>query len=114
MLGFTRNLDTIVSAFEPGFTEKQIRDVEQQIRSDVLKRLENSSSAVERQEVANGSTTVDVHMIKVSKKRLDGYTTISSNTGAARDIGLDKITVSCDATLGVRPDQYLWECNGKP
>ena len=107
------NFDTITSLFQSGFTDDQIRQVEQTIKEYYLKGLSTSPSAVERGEVASGSTTVEVTMIKVSAKRLEGFAKISSSDQESKELGFGEVTIPCEATLGVHSDQWIWKCQNK-
>lgn len=105
--------DLVISLFQPGFTDEQINAVERDIREYYLKQMRASSSVTERQEVESGMATVAVQMVKVSPKRLEGFVLISNKTPEAKAIGLDEVRVSCEATLGMNPNQYLWKCQNK-
>jgi hypothetical protein len=107
-----KNFD-VASLFQPGFTDSQIRQVDQAIKDYYVNQMRTSPSALERREIANGSTTIEVQMIKVSAKRLEGFATISSDDEGLRRLGLEKISVPCETTMGTNSDQYIWKCQNK-
>jgi hypothetical protein len=110
LLAYWRNPRADTSPFHSGFTESQIAECEQTIRDYYLNQLRNSSSAAERQEVEDGSATVEVHMIKVADRKLEGFAKISINTQEARDVGLNEITQTCEATMDMDSQQFIWKC----
>jgi hypothetical protein len=113
ILAYIGRLDIVTSLFQSGFTDEQIKDIDREIRDYYLKQMRESPSAVERQQVASGSTTVEVTMIKVSERRLEGFATITMNDEDSKKAGLGEIRVSCEATLGANSAQYLWKCQNK-
>jgi hypothetical protein len=113
VLAYIRRSDLFTSLFQSGFTDEQIRAVDREIRDYYLKRIQESPSAIEREQVDSGSTTVEVQMIKVSEKRLEGFATISLHDEVSKRAGLSEIRVPCEATLGVNSEQYLWKCQNK-
>lgn len=113
ILAYVGRLEVITSVFQSGFTDEQIRAIDREIREYYLKQMRESPSAIERQQIASGSTTVDVQMIKVSERRLEGFVTITLNDEDSRQAGLGEVRVLCEATLGVNSEQYLWKCQNK-
>ncbi len=113
ILAYMGRLDIVMSMFQSGFTDEQIKAVDQEIRDYYLKQMRESPSAIERQEIASGSTTVEVTMIKVSDKRLEGFATILLRDEVSKKAGLGEVKVPCEATLGVNSSQYLWKCQIK-
>lgn len=99
------------SLVQRGFTGADIRKCEQTIRGYYLDQIKNSSSAVERQQVADGITTVDVQMIKVADRRLEGFAKIRANTREAKDVGFSEITQTCEATMEMDSTQFIWKCH---
>lgn len=115
LLAYFAKIDTITALFQSGFTERQRRNVEQEIRAYYVKGISNSPSVIERTEFNTGSTSIDVHMVKVSNKRLEGFVKLSLHDQTSRSLGLSDVTVPCEATLGVDPNQYVWKCqSGAP
>jgi hypothetical protein len=112
-LAYIGRLDMVTSIFQSGFTDEQIKAIDREIRDYYLKQMRKSPSAIERQEAASGSTTVEVTMIKVSDKRLEGFATILLRDELSKNAGLDEVKVPCEATLGVNSSQYLWKCQIK-
>ena len=110
LLAYMGKLDAVIAIFQPGFTDDQIIRVDQEIKDYYVKQMRASPSAVEREQIASGSTTVDVRMIKVSNKRLEGFVKISLRDEQSKRLGLGEITVPCEATMGVNSDQWLWKC----
>ena len=111
VLGFLTYSRVTRSLLRPGFTDADIRNCEQTIRDYYLNQLRNSTSEVEKQEVANGTTTINVHLIKVADRRLEGFVKISVNTQQAREVGLNEITQTCEATMEIDSPQYIWKCH---
>jgi hypothetical protein len=97
--------------FHSGFSDADIRQCEQVIRESYLDRFRNSSSETERQEVETGATTVEVQMIKVADRKLEGYVRISVNTPEAKEIGVNEIAHKCEATMELNSSHYIWQCN---
>jgi hypothetical protein len=97
--------------FHSGFTDAEVRQCEQTIKDYYLNQIKNSGSEKERQELESGLTTVEVRMIKVSDRRLEGYAKITINTQQAREVGLSEINQICDATMGVDSPQFIWKCH---
>ena len=112
LLLYTRT-NLIAPIIQGGFTDTDIRNCENAIKEYYLGQLRNSTSAVERQEVADGSTTIEVRMIKVASRRLEGYAKVSINTKAARDLGLSEIMQTCEATMEMDSSQYIWKCKSE-
>jgi hypothetical protein len=102
-----------VPTFQSGFTDAQIRGVERTIKDHIVKGMSSSPSAVEKEQIASGSTTVEVHMIKVSSNRLEGFAEITLRDEASKNAGLGDLTIPCEATLGVKSDQWVWKCQNK-
>jgi hypothetical protein len=94
-----------------GFSDEDIRQCEQTIKESYLNRLKNSSSETERREAETGATTVDVQMIKVADRKLEGYVKISINTPEAKDIGMGEIMHKCEAKMEMNSSRYIWQCN---
>ncbi|MGA9987706.1 MAG: hypothetical protein WBP69_07985 [Terriglobales bacterium] len=102
-----------VPTFQSGFTDAQIQAVELTIKDYFVQHMQNSPSAVEREQIANGSTTVEVHMIKMSARRLEGFAVISLRDKESTALGLGDLRVACEATMGENSDQWLWKCQNK-
>ncbi len=100
----------VLALIHPGFTDSQVREVEQTIKDEYVRRLLASPSPVERYQVASGSTTVEVTMMKVSAMKLEGFVKISLHDEESKKAGLDEITQSCEATMSVESRQWLWKC----
>jgi hypothetical protein len=96
-----------------GFTDAQIRDVERTIKDYFVQHMQNSPSAAEREHIANGSSTVEVHMIKMSSRRLEGFAIISLRDKESTELGLGELRVVCEATMGEDSNQWLWKCQNK-
>ena len=97
--------------FRSGFSDEDIRQCEQTIKETYLDRLRNSSSETERREVETGATTVEVQMIRVADRRLEGFARISLNTSEAKEIGLNEIMHKCEATMEMNSSHYIWRCD---
>jgi hypothetical protein len=74
--------------FEPSFSDTEIANVEQSIRSEFGKR--------------EGITVTEVRMMKESPRKLSGLAKIQ-----VPEFG--EVTKSCSATMG-EDAQYIWEC----
>jgi len=81
-------------AVQGGFTDAQIREVEQSIQNYYLEKQRNSSSAAEREQALNGLTTVDAKMLKVSDRRLEGYVKFTLRDEESKRLGLDEIMLN--------------------
>jgi hypothetical protein len=93
--------------------DAQIRDVERTIKDYFVQHMQNSPSAAEREHIANGSSTVEVHMIKMSSRRLEGFAIISLRDKESTELVLGELRVVCEATMGEDSDQWLWKCQNK-
>jgi len=98
-----------VPTFQSGFTDAQIKAVESAIKDYFVQHMQNSPSAVEREQIASGSTTVEVHMIKMSSKKLEGFATITLRDDESKAVGMGEIRVPCEATMGEN-SEWLWKC----
>jgi hypothetical protein len=96
-----------------GFTDADVRTCENKINEQYLEKLRNATSEVGRQQVTNSSTTVEARMIKVGDRRLEGFAKISLHDQESRDLGLDEIMQTCEATMETNSSQYIWKCNVK-
>jgi len=94
-----------------GFNDEGIRQCEQAIKESYLSRFKNSTSETERQEVESGALTIDVQMIKVADKKLEGYVTLLNSTPEAKQIGMNEIMYKCEATMEMNSSHYIWQCN---
>ena len=103
-------LGIVAPVFHGGFTDSQVREVERIIKDYYVKQLSASPSATEREQVAGGSTTVEVHMIKVSDRKLEGFAKISLHDQQSKDLGLSEIADTCEATMEMNSSQYIWKC----
>jgi hypothetical protein len=74
--------------------------------------MRNSPSATEREQIDSGSTTVEVHMIKMSSKRLEGFANFTLRDDASKAIGMGEVRVPCEATMGEN-SEWLWKCQNK-
>jgi hypothetical protein len=84
-----------LTACESGFSEADIEQTKQDIRSEYEKRP--------------GLTVVDVQMIKESPTKLTGFVKMKPK-GLPKSLGtLGEISKSCSATLGENR-QYIWRC----
>lgn len=101
-----------VPTLQSGFTDAQIRDVERTIRDYFVQHMQSSPSAIEREQIASGSTTVEVRMIKMSSKRPEGFATITLRDDASKAVGMGEIRVPCEATMGEN-SEWLWKCQNK-
>lgn len=108
LLVYTRS-NTIAPIVQGGFTDSEIRQCEQTIREHYLDQIKNSSPT-EKEEVENGSTTIEVRMIKVADRRLEGFAKISLSTQEAKNLGLSEIMQTCEATMEMNSSQYIWKC----
>jgi hypothetical protein len=104
------NRPRLTPLYQSGFSDAQVRQVEQDIREYFLKQMRASSSATERNQVASGSTTVDVRMIRMSPKKLEGFAKITLRDEESQALGLGEVSVPCEATMGMDSDQYIWKC----
>jgi hypothetical protein len=103
----------VQSTLHPGFTDAQVREIEQSIEDYYAKKLRESPSAAEREELANGSTTVTAKMLKVSSRRLEGFVKFTLRDEASRSAGLDELLLNCEATMDVDSTQWMWKCQNK-
>jgi len=84
-----------LTACETGFSESDIEQTKQSIRSEYEKRP--------------GLTVVDVQMIKVSPTKLTGFVKLKPK-GLPKSVGaLGEISKECSATMGENR-QYIWRC----
>jgi hypothetical protein len=58
-------------------------------------------------------STVEVHMIKMSSRRLEGFAIISLRDKESTELGLGELRVVCEATMGEDSNQWLWKCQNK-
>ena len=100
----------ILSCTPKDFTDNQIRDVEKNIKDEFINKFSHSASEIERQEMLDGKITIEVQMIKVAERKLDGFVKIHYDTEQARKFGLDEITIPCEATRDVDSSKYIWRC----
>jgi len=116
LLVYTRS-NTIAPIVQGGFTDSEIRQCEQTIREHYLDQSKNSSglstSPTDKQEVDNGSITVEVHMIKVADRKLEGFAKIHINAQEAKDVGLSEIMQTCEATMEMNSSQFIWKCKAE-
>jgi len=106
-LGDVRGVSALLQS---GFTDDQIKQIEQSIKDKYVTKMSTSSSAAERYQIASGSTTVKVKMLKVSAKRLEGLATITRSNLSAKELGLGEINIPCEATLATDSEKYIWKC----
>lgn len=109
VLLYTRS-NRLAPIIQGGFTDADIRACENSIRDKYLEQLRNSSSEVEKQQVASGSTTVEAHMIKVGDRRLEGFVKFTLRDEESKKLGLSEITETCQATMEMNSSQYIWGC----
>lgn len=107
---YTGQLTYVASLFEPGFTDSQIAAVNQEIRNYYVKDMKTPE---ERKQLETGKSAVEVTMMKMSARRLEGFVTISIHDEVARNLGLEEVKIPCEATMGVDSNQYLWKCSNK-
>lgn len=82
-------------ACDSGFSETDIEQTKQDIRSEFEKRP--------------GLTVVDVQMIKESPRKLVGFVKLKPN-GIPNSLGtLGEVSKDCTATWGEN-SQYIWRC----
>ena len=66
---------------------------------------------MERAQLASGSTTVDVHLIKVSDRKLEGFVRFTLRDEESKRLGVSEITESCEATMAVDSSDSIWKCH---
>ena len=103
----------VQSALHPGFTDAQVHEIEQSIEDYYAQKLRKSPNAAEREELANGSTTIDAKMLKVSDRRLEGFVKFTLRDEESRKAGLNELILSCEATMDVDSTQWMWKCQNK-
>lgn len=97
--------------WDSGFSDADIRQCEQTIKESYLSRFKNSTSATERQEAETGAITIDVQMIKVADRKIEGYVRLLNSTPEAKEIGMNEIEYKCEATMEMNSSHYIWQCN---
>jgi len=85
------NLSNGQSAFGGGFSDADVKNAEEDIRSEFGKKI--------------GITVVDVQMLKESPKKLSGFVKIKVPLFGE----WTEMTKPCSATMGDN-NQYIWEC----
>jgi hypothetical protein len=113
VFAYLSNSRSVISPFHSGFTDSEVRQCEQTIKDYYVNQIKNSPNEKERQELESGLTTVDVRMIKVTDRRLEGYAKISINTQQARNVGLSEIMQVCEATMEMDSSQFIWKCHSE-
>lgn len=85
----------MLAACDSGFSEADIEQAKQSIRSEYEK--------------LPGLTVVDVEMIKVSPTKLTGFVKLKPD-GLPKSVGaLGEISKECSATMGEHR-RYIWQC----
>jgi len=97
--------------FHTGFSDADIRQCEQAIKEQYSDRLTNSPSEAERRALEDGVYAIDVQMIRVADRKLEGYAKVSINPRDPKNGGPIESTHKCEAVMDIASPHFVWNCN---
>ena len=110
-LGDVRGMSSLLQS---GFTDDQIKQIEQSIKDKYVTKMSTSSSAAERYQIASGSTTVTVRMLKVSTKRWRDLPRLQGATSLQKNMVLEKSAYLAKPPWERTPKNTFGSVRGEP